>query len=126
MASLPYLTDTRFDHGAVSQTGKALQSLGASRPLIVTDKGIVAAGLLNSVLDALGAPPAAVFDETPGNPTEAATLAATALYKEAGADSIIALGGGSSMDLAKGVGLLVSGAPCGTTGSSLQTEFKHL
>jgi hypothetical protein len=37
MASLPYLTDTRFDHGAVSQTGKALQSLGASRPLIVTD-----------------------------------------------------------------------------------------
>lgn len=109
MASLPYLTDTRFDHGAVSQTGKALQSLGASRPLIVTDKGIVAAGLLHSVLDALGAPPAAVFDETPGNPTEAATLAATALYKEAGADSIIALGGGSSMDLAKGVGLLVSG-----------------
>lgn len=109
MASIPYLTDTRFDHGAVSQTGKALASLGASRPLIVTDKGIIAAGLLQHVLDALEGAPAAIFDETPGNPTEAATLAALALYREAGADSLIALGGGSSMDLAKGVGILVHG-----------------
>jgi 4-hydroxybutyrate dehydrogenase len=58
---------------------------------------------------ALGGSPAAVFDETPGNPTEAATIAAAALYRDSGADSLIALGGGSSMDLAKGVGMLVSG-----------------
>ena len=109
MANLPYLNDTRFDHGAVTQTGKALAGLGASRPLIVTDKGIVAAGLLQPVLDALEAPPAAIFDETPGNPTEAATLAAAALYAASGADSLVALGGGSSMDLAKGVGILATG-----------------
>jgi 4-hydroxybutyrate dehydrogenase len=109
MANIPYLTDTIFDHGAIAMTAKSLKGLGASRPLVVTDKGIVGAGLLQILLDALEAPPAAVFDETPGNPTEAATLSAAALYKSSGADSLIALGGGSSMDLAKGVGMLVSG-----------------
>ena len=109
MASIPYLTDTIFDHGAIGMTAKSLKNLGASRPLIVTDKGIVSAGLLQILLDALGAPPAAIYDETPGNPTQAATMAAAALYRSSGADSLIALGGGSSMDLAKGVGMLVSG-----------------
>ncbi|GIU66240.1 iron-containing alcohol dehydrogenase [Candidatus Phycosocius spiralis] len=114
MANIPYLTDLRFDHGAINQIGKALQSLGASRPLIVTDKGVVAAGLLQRLLDALDAfdhpiGPAAIFDETPGNPTEAATINASQLYQSCGADSLIALGGGSAMDLAKGVGLLVHG-----------------
>jgi 4-hydroxybutyrate dehydrogenase len=109
MASIPYLTDTIFDHGAIGMTAKSLKGLGASRPLIVTDKGIVSAGLLAILLDALGAPPAAVFDETPGNPTEAATITAADLYRNSGADSLIALGGGSSMDLAKGVGMLLSG-----------------
>jgi 4-hydroxybutyrate dehydrogenase len=109
MANIPYLTDTIFDHGAIAMTAKSLKSLGVARPLIVTDKGIVAAGLLQILLDALGTPPAAIFDETPGNPTEAATIAAADLYKSSGADSLIALGGGSSMDLAKGVGMLVSG-----------------
>jgi 4-hydroxybutyrate dehydrogenase len=112
MANIPYLTDLRFDHGAINQIGKALQSLGASRPLIVTDKGVVAAGLLQTLLDVMRAAsdtlgPAAIFDETPGNPTEAATIIAAALYQSSGADSLIALGGGSAMDLAKGVGLLV-------------------
>jgi 4-hydroxybutyrate dehydrogenase len=109
MASIPYLTDTIFDHGAIALTAKSLKNLGASRPLVVTDKGIVGAGLLQILLDALGGAPAAIYDETPGNPTEAATIAAAALYKSSGADSLIALGGGSSMDLAKGVGMLVSG-----------------
>lgn len=108
MAAIPYLTDTRFDHGALAQLPAALKKLGAQRPLVVTDKGIVAAGLLQRLLDALGTPPAAVFDATPPNPTEAATLEATALYRDSGADSLIALGGGSSMDLAKGAGLLAS------------------
>jgi alcohol dehydrogenase class IV len=109
MASLPYLTDTIFDHGAIGMTAKSLKNLGASRPLIVTDKGVVGAGLLQILLDTLSSPPAAVFDETPSNPTEAATRAATDLFNSSGADSLIALGGGSSMDLAKGVGLLVAG-----------------
>jgi 4-hydroxybutyrate dehydrogenase len=109
MATIPYLTDTVFDHGAIGQTAKSLKTLGANAPMIVTDKGIVGAGLLDILRGALGSSPAAVFDETPGNPTEAATIAAAALYRDSGADSLIALGGGSSMDLAKGVGMLVSG-----------------
>jgi 4-hydroxybutyrate dehydrogenase len=109
MPIIPYLNENRFDHGAVSQTGQALAKLGASRPLVVTDKGVVAAGLLAPVLAALANPPAAIYDETPGNPTEQAVMAAAQLYESSGADSLIALGGGSSMDLAKGVGMLASG-----------------
>lgn len=106
MASIPYLTDTRFDHGALSHLPAVLKGLGAARPMIVTDPGVVAAGLLGKVLEALGSEPAAVFDATPGNPTEAAVLAALAVWRDSGADSLVALGGGSAMDLAKAAGIL--------------------
>jgi len=46
-----------------------------------------------------------VFDETPSNPTEAMVLKATAQYKDAGCDGLIAIGGGSSIDLAKGIAI---------------------
>jgi alcohol dehydrogenase class IV len=51
---------------------------------------------------------APVFDDTPTNPTEEATEAAVALYREGGCDGIVALGGGSPIDLAKGVALLAT------------------
>jgi alcohol dehydrogenase class IV len=108
MAAIPYLTDTRFDHGAIAQVAGALKRLGVARPFVVTDKGVVAAGLAARLFDALGAPPAGVFDATPPNPTEADVVAAARAYAEAGADGLIALGGGSSMDLAKGAGLLAT------------------
>jgi alcohol dehydrogenase class IV len=56
----------------------------------------------------LGQPPAGVFTDTPANPTEAAAAKAADAYRTSEADGIIALGGGSSMDLAKGMGLMVS------------------
>lgn len=110
MANLPYLTDTRFDHGARKQLGSVLKRLGASRPMVVSDAGIKAAGVLDQALEGLGGKPAVIFTDTPANPTEASVLAGLAAYRDAGADSLIAVGGGSAMDLAKAVGLLANHA----------------
>jgi alcohol dehydrogenase class IV len=78
---------------------------GMRRPLVVTDAGVRAAGVLQRALDALAEVPHAVFDGTPSNPTEAAVRAAVAVYHQEGCDGLIAVGGGSSIDLAKGVAI---------------------
>lgn len=107
MAILTYLTTTHFDFGAIRMLPKELERLGIHRPLIATDRGVRAAGLLDTVLAVLpGAEDVPVFDDTPGNPTEAAALAAFELYRASGCDGVIGLGGGSSMDLGKAVALL--------------------
>lgn len=113
MPMLSYLTTTHFDFGAIQVLGPELTRLGVKRPLFVTDLGVRAAGLLDRVQAAMpGGAGLPVFDGTPGNPTEAATLAALAQYRAEGCDGVVCLGGGSSMDLGKTVALLaVSGEP---------------
>lgn len=113
MALLTYLTITHFDFGALQLLPKEAKRLGISRPLIATDKGIRAAGLLDKMLDMLGSDfHPVIFDDTPGNPTERAALAALELYQSEGCDGVICLGGGSPMDLGKAVALLAeSGLP---------------
>lgn len=108
MAQMNYLTACTFDFGALAQLPKVLKGLGVSRPFLVSDPGLKANGLVDRAIAALGAPPAGVFTDTPANPTEAAATKAAAAYRAADADGIIALGGGSSMDLAKAVGLMVT------------------
>jgi len=71
----------------------------------VTDAGVRAVGLLDKTLSALPDVPVAVFDQTPSNPTEAAVRAAVAVYKDQRCDGLIALGGGSAIDCAKGVAI---------------------
>src|SRR5260370_22068166 len=79
--------------------------LGSGRQLIVTDKGVIAAGLWARVKAELpGNMPLAIYDGTPENPTEAAMRDALKIYKDEGCDGIIAIGGGPPMDLAKAVG----------------------
>jgi alcohol dehydrogenase class IV len=75
------------------------------KPLIVTDVGVRAAGVLAQAVAALGDLPHAVFDGTPSNPTEAGVRAAVAVCQAEGCDGLIAVGGGSSIDLAKGVAI---------------------
>lgn len=107
MALITYLTKIQFDHGAVSLLADELHALGVSRPLIVTDRGVHAAGLIDRVK--AGLPSATrVFDRTPPNPTEAAVGGALAVWREGGCDGLVAVGGGSSIDLAKAVGLLAT------------------
>ena len=116
MALITYLTRIQFDFGALKLLNAELQLLGIRRPLIVTDKGVVAAGLWAKVKDQLpGNMPITLYDGTPENPTEAAVRDALKIYKDEGCDGIVAIGGGSPMDLAKGVALMAT-----HPGSSLQ------
>lgn len=108
MPVLTYLTTCHFDHGAVGVLPNVLRAAKGQRPFVVTDPGVKAAGLLDRVLAALPAAPAGVYAETPANPTEVAAKAATVQFKESGADCLIALGGGSSMDMAKAIGLIAT------------------
>ena len=76
MARILYLTQIEIDPGAVRCLPEECQRVGIHKPLIVTDAGVRAAGVLDLALAALGALPHAVFDGTPSNPTEAAVRAA--------------------------------------------------
>ncbi|MFG0785728.1 iron-containing alcohol dehydrogenase [Delftia tsuruhatensis] len=105
MAFINYVTQIQFDFGAVRLLRQECERVGITRPLIVTDQGVKAAGVLQKALDGLGDMPHAVFDQTPSNPTEAAVLAAAAIYQEQRCDGLIAVGGGSAIDCAKGVAI---------------------
>jgi hypothetical protein len=105
MAQILYVTNILIEFGALSQLQAECKRVGITRPLIVTDAGVRVAGLLEKARAALPGVPLAVFDETPSNPNEAAVRAAVAVYQREGCDGLIALGGGSSIDCAKGVAI---------------------
>lgn len=105
MAQILYVTNILIDFGALAQLQAECERVGIARPLIVTDAGVKAVGLLDKAIHALPALAPAVFDQTPSNPNEAAVRAAVAVYRAAGCDGLIALGGGSAIDCAKGVAI---------------------
>ena len=105
MAFIYYVTQIQFEYGAIKLLKQECERVGISRPLIVTDAGVKAAGILQKALDALPGLKVAVFDQTPSNPTEAAVRAAAAVYKANDCDGLIAVGGGSAIDCAKGVAI---------------------
>ena len=101
--NISYLTDIYFGYGTRKQLPGLLKKYNISRPCVITDKGIINAG----IMELLDIKCEVIFDAVETNPTEATTLAALDLYIESGCDGIIAVGGGSSIDLAKCVALLV-------------------
>ena len=105
MALIQYLTQIQFEFGAIKLLAAECARIGIDRPMIVTDAGVRAAGVLQKALDALGDLQVTVFDQTPSNPTEAAVRAAVALYRSERCDGLIAVGGGSAIDCAKGVAI---------------------
>jgi hypothetical protein len=105
MAHIQYLTQIHLDFGVVSMLPQACSDAGMQRPLVITDAGVRAAGVLDQALHALRDMPHAVFDGTPSNPTEAGVRAAVQALRAAGCDGLVAVGGGSSIDLAKGVAI---------------------
>lgn len=105
MALINYITQIQFDFGAVRLVASECERLGIRCPLIVTDAGICAAGLLDKVLDALGSSsPVPVSDATP--PNEAAVREAVGMFKGNTCDGVIAVGGGSSDRSGQGRGRL--------------------
>src|SRR5450830_877451 len=116
MALINYITQVQFDFGALALLQQECDRIGIRKPLIVTDMGIRNAGILDKVVAQLkdGAQ-VAVFDQTPPNPNENAVRAAVKMFRDGVCDGIIAVGGGSSIDLAKGV------AVCGTHEGTLKS-----
>src|SRR5439155_8054238 len=83
MALIQYITQVQLDFGALALLPQELERAGIAWPLIVTDAGVRAAGLLDRALATLGSRPHAVFDATPSNPTERAVRAAVEVYRSA-------------------------------------------
>ena len=105
--NITYLTEIYFDFGALKILPDLLKKYRISRPLVITDLGLVKLG----IIERLRIKQPSVFDQVETNPTEAMALAALEIYRTAGCDGIVAVGGGSPIDLAKGVGILVHHSP---------------
>ena len=105
MALIQYITQVQLDFGALALLPQELDRAGIAKPLIVTDAGVRAAGLFDRAIATLAGRPHAVFDATPSNPTEKAVRAAADAYRAGKCDGLVAIGGGSSIDLAKGVAI---------------------
>lgn len=104
MALINYITQIQFDFGAISLLQSECERVGIHRPMLVTDAGVRAAGLVDRVLAQLkDVKSVQVYDQTPPNPHEAAVRDALSMYKQGKFDGMIAVGGGSAMDLAKAV-----------------------
>lgn len=96
--------------GAVERTGEIVRELGASKVLLVTDAGLVAAGHAAHVIKSLEADgvSSVLFDRVRENPTTRCVDDCLAVAKASGIEAIIGLGGGSSMDTAKGCNFLLT------------------
>jgi alcohol dehydrogenase len=98
-----------FGPGCLGRAGELLAGMGASRPLVITDPGILKAGIPDQLFRALGGERGAgLFDGVEPNPRDYNVAAAAEAYRRFGADSIIALGGGSPIDCAKAAGVLIA------------------
>jgi alcohol dehydrogenase len=102
-------TVTLMGVGSSKETGAQVKALGAQKALLVTDKGISAMGMADQIKQQVEAAGVAVviFDGAEPNPTDTNVHDGVKAYQENGCDSIISLGGGSSHDCAKGVGLVI-------------------
>jgi choline dehydrogenase len=98
---------TRLVHGpgAVARLGELCRELGIRRPLLVTDKGVLAAGLVEPALALLD--DAVLFDGVRPNPDLELVGEGSAAYRDQGCDGLVGFGGGSSIDAAKAIGVEV-------------------
>ncbi len=96
--------------GAVNAVADEARAMGMKRPMLVTDPGVVKAGLLERLEAPLKAAKMdyVVFDGVQANPPIALVDEAAARYKAEGCDGLIALGGGSPMDTAKAIGVVAA------------------
>ncbi len=99
-----------FGNDAVRQTGPALRGLGGTTVLVVTDPGVASAGLLEPVRASLADAGigAVVFDAVEPNPSIRTVERAEAAYRDGNCNALLAVGGGSPMDVAKAVGVLIA------------------
>lgn len=103
-------TRLHFGHGVLDRLGECAREIGATRVLLVTDRGLDAAGHVAAARRALdGAVEAvALFDAVPENPTESDVAAGVRVAEAFRPDAIVAFGGGSPLDCAKGINFVYS------------------
>ena len=110
-APIPALTlpRTLFAVGAIRALSSELENLNVRKPLVVTDQGLVAAGVAANVVMACGdAATVVLFDHVTENPLYADVDAGAATYRAHACDGVIAVGGGSVIDTAKMIALLAT------------------
>jgi alcohol dehydrogenase class IV len=102
-ANWSYPTSVRFGAGRVADLPEACRAAGITKPLVVTDRGLASLPLTQGVLDRLDAAGLgrALFADVDSNPTEANMAAGVAAFRDGGHDGVVALGGGSGLDLGK-------------------------
>jgi alcohol dehydrogenase class IV len=103
-------TDIRFGPGVRAGLVEHLRSSGLSRPLVVTDSGVAALAAFTDLVAnlAAGGHDPEIFDGVRGNPVESQVVAGAAAFAAHDADSVIGIGGGAALDVAKAVALLAS------------------
>ncbi len=107
MSVLTFNTKVHFGHGNRNALPGELRALGMTRPLFVTDKGVIAAGVFAMAIDGLGhLTDPVIFDDTPPNPTEGAAQAGLACFQANRCDGIVGIGGGATLDLSKAIAVL--------------------
>ena len=99
-----------FGPGARKELPGVVERLGFKKALVVTDKGLMQFGVAKMVLDVMDEAGIAydIFDDVKPNPTVTNVKSGIEACKKTGADFIVAIGGGSSMDTAKGIGIVVN------------------
>lgn len=102
-----YLNDVYLGARRVTNVADLLAYMDVRRPLVVTDRNLVDDGFV----DRLGLDAPAVFDAVDTNPTEAMVRAGVDAYRDGDCDGLVALGGGSPIDVAKAVGILLEHPP---------------
>lgn len=102
--------NTVAGHQALEKIPRLLGGLNAHHPMIITDKGVVAAGLVDILLAAItpGVRIGAVEDDVPTDSDLKTVNRLAGVYRESGCDALVAVGGGSVIDTAKGVNIVVS------------------
>jgi alcohol dehydrogenase len=101
---------SRMGVGAVKKIGESAKFLGGTKALIVTDKGLYDLGVANQIVELLEADgiKSVVFNGVEPNPTDINVRAGLKIYKDNNCDMLISLGGGSSHDCAKGIGIVAT------------------
>ena len=111
MANRFMLNETSYHgYGAVNEIVNEVKSRGFRKALIVTDADLVRFNVVKKVTDLLDAAglPYAIYDKVKANPTVDMVKEGVAAFKEAGADYLIAIGGGSPQDTGKGIGIIIN------------------
>ena len=102
-----------FGDGAIQDLGEHVKALDGKKPLVVSDTGVINAGILTKAIDALDAAGLTytTYSDIEPNPTDLSITDGVEVYKAEACDVVIAVGGGSVMDAAKAIRLLTTHEP---------------